>query len=789
MDVRDTSHDWALTKFGIGQPVPRTEDPRLLRGQGRYTDDINLPGQAYAVMVRSRYAHGVIRKIDASEAQGLPGVIAVYTGADLDAAGYGTFKCVMTFPNQDGTPMHLPVWKALATDRVRYVGEAVACVVAETAAQAKDAAEAVVVDIDPLPAVTSARAGAQPGAPLLYEGVASNVCLDYHFGDAKKVAAAFAGAAHVTRLDIANNRLVVCAMEPRSALADFDAKAGRWTLNVGCQGAFGLRNQIANDILKVPTDKLRVLTGNVGGSFGMKAGAYPEYTCVLHAARALGRPVKWTDERSESFVSDTHGRDHEATAELALDADGRFLAVRVTNYGNMGAHLSAVAPLMPTMNVVKNMVGVYRTPLIELTGKCVLTNTTPVSAYRGAGRPEGNYFMERLVETAAAEMGIDRVELRRRNHVTPEQIPFASAAATTYDSGDFTRLMQHAVDAADWKGFEQRKAESRKRGLLRGRGIGNYLEVTAPPMKEMGGIRFETDGTVTIITGTLDYGQGHAAPFAQVLTSKLGVPFDRIRLLQGDSDELIAGGGTGGSKSIMASGSAILEAGDKVIEKGKQIASFLLEAAVADIEFSDGRFAIVGTDRAIGIMELAQKLRSGLKLPPEVPASLDVKHIFDQAPSAFPNGCHIAEVEIDPDTGVTEVVKYTMVNDFGVLINPLLVEGQLHGGVVQGIGQALMERTVYDEDGQLLTGSYMDYALPRAPDVPNFTFVSHPVPAKTNLLGAKGCGEAGCAGSLPSVMNAVVDALSEYGIRHMNMPATPHRIWETIEKTRARTVA
>jgi aerobic carbon-monoxide dehydrogenase large subunit len=789
MDVRDTSHDWALTKFGIGQPVPRTEDPRLLRGQGRYTDDINLPGQAYAVMVRSRYAHGVIRKIDASEARGLPGVIAVYTGADLDAAGYGTFKCVMTFPNQDGTPMHQPVWKALATDRVRYVGEAVACVVAESAAQAKDAAEAVAVDIDPLPAVTSARAGAQPGAPLLYEGVASNVCLDYHFGDAKKVAAAFASAAHVTRLDIANNRLVVCAMEPRSALASHDAQTGRWTLNVGCQGAFGLRNQIANDILKVPTDKLRVLTGNVGGSFGMKAGAYPEYTCLLHAARALGRPVKWTDERSESFVSDTHGRDHEATAELALDAEGRFLAVRVTNYGNMGAHLSAVAPLMPTMNVVKNMVGVYRTPLIELTGKCVLTNTTPVSAYRGAGRPEGNYFMERLVETAAAEMGIDRIELRRRNHVTPEQIPFASAAATTYDSGDFTRLMQHAIDAADWDGFERRKAESRKRGLLRGRGIGNYLEVTAPPMKEMGGIRFEDDGTVTIITGTLDYGQGHAAPFAQVLTTKLGVPFNRIRLLQGDSDELIAGGGTGGSKSIMASGSAILEAGDKVIEKGKQIASFVLEAAVADIEFSDGRFAIVGTDRSIGIMELAQKLRSGLKLPPDVPASLDVKHVFDQAPSAFPNGCHIAEVEIDPDTGVTEVVKYTMVNDFGVLINPLLVEGQLHGGVVQGIGQALMERTVYDEDGQLLTGSYMDYALPRAPDVPNFTFVSHPVPAKTNLLGAKGCGEAGCAGSLPSVMNAVVDALSEFGIHHMDMPATPHRIWETIEKTRARTVA
>ncbi|HTS94907.1 MAG TPA: molybdopterin cofactor-binding domain-containing protein, partial [Stellaceae bacterium] len=434
---------------------------------------------------------------------------------------------------------------------------------------------------------------------------------------------------------------------------------------------------------------------------------------------------------------------------------------------------------------VKNMVGVYRTPLIELTGNCVFTNTTPVSAYRGAGRPEGNYFMERLVETAAAELGIDSIELRRRNHVRPEQLPYASAAATTYDSGDFTTILQRALDVADWQGFEKRKAESRGRGKLRGRGIGNYLEVTAPPMKEMGGIRFESDGSVTIITGTLDYGQGHASPFAQVLTTKLGVPFEKIRLLQGDSDELIAGGGTGGSKSLMASGAAIVEASDKVIEQGKQIASFVLEAAVADIEFAGGRFTIVGTDRGVGIMELAAKLRSGLRLPPELPQSLDVKHVFEQAPSAFPNGCHVAEVEIDPETGVTEVVKYTMVNDFGIIVNPLLVEGQLHGGVVQGIGQALMERTVYDEDGQLLTGSYMDYALPRASDLPSFAFLSHPVPAKTNPLGAKGCGEAGCAGSLPAVMNAVVDALRERGITHFNMPATPHRVWQALAAAHA----
>jgi carbon-monoxide dehydrogenase large subunit len=779
MDARDTAHDWSLQQFGIGQPVPRSEDPKLLKGEGRYTDDINLPGQAYAVMVRSRVAHGILRSVDTAEARAMPGVLAIYTAADLK--DYGTFKCVVTFPNRDGTPMKLPVWTALATDKVRYVGDAIACVVAETPAQAKDAAEAVMADIEAVPAVTRAKDATAADAPRLYDEIPNNICLDFHFGEAEKVKEAFARAAHVTHVELVNNRLVVCAMEPRSAIASFEAAIGKWTLNVGCQGAFGLRNQIANDILKVPKEKVRVLTGNVGGSFGMKAMAYPEYTCLFHAARALGRPVKWTDERSESFLSDTHGRDHEVVAQLALDAEGHFLAIRVESFGNMGAHLAMVAPLMPTMNVTKNMVSLYRTPLIEVSTKCVLTNTVPVAAYRGAGRPEGNYFMERLVEAAARELGIDSVELRRRNHVRPTQFPFASAAKTTYDSGDFTNLLEEALEAADWDGFEQRKAESLARGRLRGRGIGNYLEVTAPPQKEMGGIRFEVDGTVTIITGTLDYGQGHASPFAQVLTAKLGIPFERIRLLQGDSDELIDGGGTGGSKSIMASGAAILEAGDKVIEKGKQIASAVLEAAVADIEFARGRFTIVGTDRSVGIMELAAQLRSGLRLPPDVPASLDVKHVFDQAPSAFPNGCHIAEVEIDPETGVAEVVKYTMVNDFGVIVNPLLVEGQLHGGVVQGIGQALMERTVYDGEGQLLSGSYMDYALPRASDAPNFAFLSHPVPAKTNPLGAKGCGEAGCAGSLPSVMNAVIDALADLGIHHIDMPATPHRIWQAIQ--------
>lgn len=784
MNVRDAAGDWSTAKFGIGQPVPRTEDPYLLRGEGRYTDDLNQPNQAYAVMVRSGYAHGVVRGIDTAAALEMPGVLAIYTGADLAKGGFGTIKCMMPATGRDGKPMRQPAWPALTTDKVRYVGDAVALVVAESIAEAREAAEAVEVDIESLPAVTDSAEALKPDAPLLYDDVPGNLAVDYHYGDTDKVADAFKKAAHVTTLPLVNNRIVVCPMEPRAAIGEFDEKADRWVLRTGSQGVFGMRNQLAKDVLGLPpekaAEKVRILTGNVGGSFGMKAQIHPEHVAILHAARALGRPVKWTDLRSESFLADTHGRDHDYVAELALDAQGKFLAIRITAHGNLGAHLTHASPIMPTINIVKNVLSVYGTPLLEVNSKLVYTNTVPVNAYRGAGRPEGNYIMERLVDAAAAEMKIDPVELRRRNHVRPEQMPFATAAGTTYDSGDFTRLLERALKEVDWDGFARRKADSESRGKLRGRGIGNYLEVTAPPMKEMGGIRFEADGTVTIITGTLDYGQGHAAPFAQILTEKLGVPFDRIRLLQGDSDELIAGGGTGGSKSIMASGAAIIEASQKVVELGKQAASAVLEASVADIEFAQGRFTIAGTDRSIGIMELAKKLRGGMRLPADAPRSLDVKHIFDHAPAAYPNGCHIAEVEVDPDTGVTAVVRYVMVNDFGTIINPMLVEGQLHGGVTQGIGQVLMERTVYDEDGQFLTGSYMDYALPRASDLPNFDFFSHPVPATTNPLGAKGCGEAGCAGSLPAVTNAVIDALRLRGITRIDMPATPEKIWRAL---------
>ncbi|WP_431284452.1 xanthine dehydrogenase family protein molybdopterin-binding subunit [Humitalea sp. 24SJ18S-53] len=766
-------------RFGIGQPVPRGEDPVLLKGQGRYTDDLSLPGQAYAHVLRSPYAHGVLRGVDATAALAMPGVLAVITAADL--AGYGTMGCAMPLKSIDGSALKSPARAPLASDRVRFVGDPIALVVAETKMQAKDAAEAVELDIDSLPAVTDARAATAPDAPLLYDDIANNTVLDWRFGDADKVRAAFDGAAHVTRLSIANNRIVVCAMEPRAAIGVW--AEGRHTLHLGCQGVFGMRAQLAG-ILGVPVKDLRILTGNVGGSFGMKANVYPEYVPLLHAAKMLGRPVKWTDERTGSFLSDQHGRSHEVDAELALDAAGKFLAVRLTAFADMGAYLSPVSPLMGTANFAKNVQSNYATPLIEVHTVSAVTNTTPISAYRGAGRPEGNYFMERLIEQAAVETDRDARDLRRLNHIPTAAMPYAAASGSHYDGGEFSAILDDALVAADWDGFAGRAEASAARGKLRGRGIGNFLEVTAPPAPEMGGIRFEKDGLVTIVTGTLDYGQGHLSPFAQVLHQHLGVPFENIRLLQGDSDQLIAGGGTGGSKSLIVSGAAIVEAAAIVVDKGRQAAGWALEASPEDIVFESGRFSITGTDRGIDIMALAAKLRDADALPMDVPPTLDVSHIYPGAPSAYPNGCHIAEVEVDPDTGLVEVVTYVTVNDFGVIVNPLLVAGQAHGGIAQGIGQALLEHVVYSEDGQPLAGSLMDYALPRAADVPSMSFASHPVPATTNPIGAKGCGEAGCAGALPAVMNALVDALRPLGIAHIDMPATPERVWRAIAEAK-----
>jgi carbon-monoxide dehydrogenase large subunit len=778
MDDRTTEAALSLNKFGIGQPVPRSEDPVLVRGQGRYTDDVNRPGQAYAVMVRSRDAHGVIRAIDTAAAKAMPGVLAVYTAADL--AAYGTLKCGLPLKSRDGSPIRYTPRAALTADKVRYVGDPVACVIAETVAQAKDAAEAVALDIEPLPPVLSPAEAIKPGAPQLFDAVPNNLALDYHYGDAEKVSAAFAKAAHVTRLQTSNQRMVVNAMEPRAAIGEIDA-AGKWTLYSTSQGVHGMKTSLM-DILSAPADKVRVVTGQVGGSFGMKASVYPEYICILHGARALKRPVKWTDERSGSFVSDHHGRAQDMTVEIAFDAEANILALRLSGYGDMGGYLSQFGPLLSTGNQVKNLASIYRTPLIEVATKCVFTNTTFVSAYRGAGRPEGNYYVERALDVAAMELGIDRVELRKRNMIRPRDLPFNAASGMTYDCGDFPGVLKHALQLADYDGFKQRKRESKKRGLLRGIGVGCYLEVTAAPGKELGSVHFDADGMVTIIAGTMDFGMGHATTYAQMLSTMLTIPFNRIRIVEGDSDRMSFGGGSGGSRSVMFVGAALTETSRMVIERGKQIAAHTLEASVADIEYLAGSFVIAGTDRMIGLLELAEKLRTGLKLPPGVPTSLDVDHVVDQpVPSAFPNGCHVAEVEIDPQTGHTRVVKYSAVNDLGTIVNPLLVAGQMHGGIVQGLGQVLMEQAVYDGDGQLLTGSFMDYAMPRAHDAPMIEVESHPIPTKSNPLGAKGCGEAGTSGGLPAVANAVVHALSDYGIRHLEMPMTPSRIWQAIE--------
>ena len=768
-----------VEKFAIGQPVPRKEDPTLVQGQGRYTDDVTLPGQAYAFIVRSPVAHGIIKAIDLDAARDMPGVLAAFDGREMQAAGFGALKCRIPMTNADGSPMAAPPRPAPAIAKVCLVGGPVACVVAETLAQAKDAAEAVGLDIESLPAVTSARAAAEPGAPLVYDEAPGNVQLDFHVGDREAVAKAFAGAAHVVKMDLNNTRLVVAPMEPRACAVEYDEAAG-YTLHVCSQGVVNMKNQFVNDIL--PKDsKLRVLTGHVGGSFGMKFSAYPEYVCLFHAAKICGRPVKWTDERSSAFLSDQHGRDHEYSGELALDKDGKFLAVRITGCANVGAYLTSVITIIGTRNILQNLIGHYRTPLAEIAVKDVFTNTSPVGAYRGAGRPEANFFMESLIDQAAREMGLDRVEIRRRNQIQASEIPFAAGNGSLYDSGDFPGLLDRVLELADWSGFEARRTESEANGLIRGLGLGCYLEATAGPMPESMGIRFEEDGSVSLITGTLDYGQGHAGAFAQILVDKLGVPFDRIRLIQGDSNIVPLGSGSGGSRSAMNSGSYVVEASKEVVEKGKIAASHVLEAAVADIEFSRGRFAIAGTDRGVGVIELAGKLRAGLKLPDGAPDTLDTTHIGKGMPATYPNGAHVCEVEIDPETGVTRVVRYVSVNDFGTEINPMLVEGQLHGGVAQGVGQAIMERVVYDEEGNLISGSFMDYALPRADDIPFMVTESRPQPATTNPLGVKGCGEAGCAGSLTSVTSAIRDALWRAGVREFEMPATPHRIWQALQ--------
>lgn len=769
-------------KFGIGQSVSRKEDPILVTGQGRYTDDIDLEGQAFAVMLRSPVAHGEIKRLETKRAMAHASVLAVYTGDDLVRAGYGEPRCGLPLKNADGSALFAPPRPLIARKHVRHVGELLAVVVAETEAAAKDALELIDVEIEPRPAATDPEHALLPDAPEVHEGH-SNICLDWRYGDHDAVDRAFAEAAHISRIKLTNNRVVVAAMEPRVAIASFDPDARRYTLQVGCQGAFGLRDGLVG-LLRVEPYQVRVLTGDVGGSFGMKSAVYPEYVPILHAAKELGRPVKWRDSRSDSFVSDQQGRATVIQGELALDAEGRFTGVRIHHIADMGAYLTAFGPAMPSVNMQKNLPSLYRTAAMSIRTRCTFTHTLPIGPYRGAGRPEANYAMERLIDAAARDTGRDPAELRRQNLIPSDAMPYKALSGLTYDSGDFETVLAKGLDQADWTGFDQRRQASAERGVIRGRGLACYLEVTAPPRPEMGGIRFEENGRVSLVTGTLDYGQGHASAFAQVMVDRLGVPFELIDLVQGDSDQLIAGGGTGGSRSIMASGKALVEASAEVIERGRALAVHHLEAAAADVEFGDGLFRISGTDRAVSLIDLAAAARSMTALPDDLVPTLDVAMVSEAPPSAFPNGCHVAEVEIDPQTGTVTVDRYAAVDDFGTLINPMLAEGQVHGGVAQGIGQALFEHAVYDETGQLLSGSFMDYALPRADDLSMIDVGFHAVPATSNPLGVKGCGEAGVTGALPAVMNAIADALASQGAKPVDMPAKPERVWSALQAAR-----
>ncbi len=767
-----------MTKFGSSQPLRRVEDQRFITGQGRYTDDINLPGQAYAYVVRSPHAHARINAIDVGAARAAPGVLAVCTVADLKADGIGTLPCTIPLKNRDGSERADPPRQALADGVVRHVGDPVAFVVAESLAQARDASELVAVDYEPLDAVADMRAAVKPGAPLVWSGVAQNRCFDWETGDKAKAEALFAKAAHVTRLELVNNRVVVASMEGRAALAAYDAASGRFTLYSGTQGSFLPKRLLASHVFKLPEDRFHVITPDVGGGFGMKIFIYPEPVLCLYAARKLGRPVKWTSERGEAFLSDTHGRDNLTVGEVAIDKDGNFLALRVHTLAGMGAYLSTFAPMIPTLAGSKVMASVYRFQAVHLRVEGIFTHTVPVDAYRGAGRPEANYMIERLVDKAAAELGRDRIELRRQNFVPPEAMPWRGAMGLTYDSGEFAANMAEALRLADWSGFEARRKAARGRGRRRGIGLAYYLEATAAPTAEHAQIRFADGGMVEVLVGTQSTGQGHETAYTQITARQLGVPIERIRVIQGDSDRIPTGGGTGGARSLYAGGGAILSAAEKVIEKGKHAAGEVLEAAVADIEFAEGRFAIAGTDRSIGIIELAETVRTR-KLAVADDA-LDAAADIRVADMTFPNGCHIAEVEIDEATGTVDIVRYVVVDDMGRVVNPMIVVGQAQGGVAQGIGQALYEETVYDAGGQLLSGSFMDYCLPRADQMPAIEVTLREVPCTTNPLGVKGAGEAGSVGAPPAVINAIVDALKDLGVQHIDMPATPERIWRAM---------
>ncbi|HUK11277.1 MAG TPA: xanthine dehydrogenase family protein molybdopterin-binding subunit [Stellaceae bacterium] len=773
-----------MREMGLGRPVPRTEDLQLLRGLGRYTDDIVLPREARLYILRSPHAAARIRRIDTAAAQVSPGVLAVLTGDDLVRGNLGNFPSRMQRQRADGSPNLVPPYRALAVERVQHVGEAVAGVIAETLNQAKDAAELIEVEYEILPAVTAPEAATAPGSPAVWESVPDNICFVHRVGDRRACEQAFERAHHVARETFRITRITANSMEGRTALASYDRREDRFTLYSGIQAPHGIRQEIAA-VFKLPANRFRVISPDVGGGFGMKGGLYPEVVVALFASRLLDRPVKWIAERSEALISDHQARDNVSTVELALDREGKFLALRVQTLANLGAYLGLNTTLTPVNNI-GGLAGVYTIGAMDVTVTGVFSNTLPTSPYRGAGRPEASYCTERIIDKAAREMEIDRIELRRRNLIPAEAMPYKTALVYTYDSGEFEAVMNKCLELADWSGFEARRREARARGKLRGIGLASVIEIAGGPhdrpMEEGAEIRFDASGSATVLMGSHNHGQGHETVFRQMAAEFLGLPFDKVRVTCGDTDAVYHGRGTFGSRTMAVGGTAFLEAARKVIERGKEIAAHLLEASALDIEFTDGRFTVAGTDRGIEITELAKASFLLPKMPKGMELGLQGGAVIAPSGASFPNGCHICEVEIDPETGTARLVAYSVVDDVGRVVNPLLLKGQIHGGIAQGAGQALLERIAYDESGQVLSGSFMDYGMPRADDFPSIRIGSHDVPCKNNPLGVKGAGEAGTVGALPAVMSAVADALLPLGITDVEMPASPERIWRALQQ-------
>ena len=774
-----------MGEFAIGQSVPREEDPRLLTGGGEFLDDVNLRNQAWAYVLRSPYAMANIRSINTEVAQAAPGVLRVLTGEDWAKENYGGLPCEdANKKKQDGSPMYHPEHPVLVKDQVKLVGDCVAFVVAETYAQARDAAELIDVDYESLPSVTDVEGAIAEGAPAVWPDCPDNISFFEEKGDAAAVDAAFARADHIVQQKMVVNRVTAVAMEPRGCLGDYDERQGRYTLYTGLQNPHPLRQQLAQEIFNIPETDVRVIPGDVGGSFGMRGGTYNELPLVLWASRLIGRPVKWRCDRSEGFMSDSHARDNVTDIALALDKDGIFLGLKVKTIASMGAYLAIRGPRPPTNNL-GTLAGIYKTPAVHVEVTGVFTNNCETNPYRGAGAPEAAYVGERLVDLAAKELSMDPAEIRQKNSVTPDQMPWTNALGFTYDVGDFPGNMGKALKAIDYDNFETRRAEAAERGVLRGIGISNTVKKTSSPNLESSGIRFDPSGTVTLIMGTISHGQGHETVFKQIVCDRLGIEPSTIRYVQGDTDMATYGRGTFNSRSMSIGGSAVALACDKTIAKATTIAAHLLEAAEADLEFDEGVFTVAGTDRSKTIIEVAKAAFSASAIPAEIEPGLNEIGTFTPQYWNWPTGVQICELEIDPDTGTTNIVNFVCVDDVGTVVNPMLLKAQMHGGIIQGVGQALMEDIVYDETGQLISGSLMDYCVPRADGMCFMEIISAPVPTASNLIGAKGGGESGPTGALPATINAVVDALKPLDVAHIDMPATPHRIWQTIEKAKA----